>query len=58
VTTDPFLTGMQFLTGMPFFHGWAIQTVAALHALMIRKPQRPLMPASRHRRIGKTKRNK
>jgi hypothetical protein len=49
---------MIFLPDFPFLHGWATQTVAGLHALMIRKRQRPLMPASRHRRVGKTKRNK
>jgi hypothetical protein len=52
------MSDYRFLLDIPLIHGWATQTVAALHALMIRKRQRALMPASRHRRVGKTKRNK
>jgi hypothetical protein len=40
----------DFLRDMPFFHGWAQQTVAALHAIMRRKPQRSRYPSDGGRR--------
>lgn len=42
-----------FLLGMPFIRGWAVQTVAALHVLAIRKPQRSTRKHYPHRRHGR-----